>query len=50
MYYYLSIFKTVVKLKKIDTNLLDKHSKGGYSSYKLLFQISSVSYSNILII
>jgi hypothetical protein len=35
------------EINKIDTNLLDKHSKGGYSSYKLLFQINSVSYSNI---
>jgi len=31
----------------VDKNLLDKHSKGGYTSYDVLFQISSVSYSNI---
>jgi len=35
------------EIKNVDKNLLDKHSKGGYTSYDVLFQISSVSYSNI---
>src|SRR3981189_443822 len=35
------------EIKNVDKILLDKNSKGGYSSYTFLFQINSVSYSNI---
>lgn len=36
------------QIKKADTPLLLKDIKGGYTSYQVLFKISSVSHSNIL--